>query len=197
MAHTLIVYFSAEGSTHQLACAIRDGAAAYGGASLLRLEPRHIVDGRYAPPAMAASAESLRRADAVIFGSPTYMGGPAAQFKAFADAGSAYWRGQPWTDKVAAGFTIGSSLNGDQQGTLSYFATLAAQHGMLWCGLDLPGGKHIDDLNRLGCQLGLCAHSADGSLHPADLATARHLGARAARVADRLRRNALLEENAP
>ena len=193
MAHTLVVYFSAGGSTHQLACAIRDGAAAYGSASLLRIEPRHIVDGRCAPPAMA---EPLRRADTVIFGSPTYMGGPAAQFKAFADAGSACWRGQFWADKVAAGFTIGGSLNGDQQGTLSYFATLAAQHGMLWCGLDLPGGKHIDDLNRLGSQLGLCAHSADGSLHPADLATARHLGARAARIADRLRRDAWLEENA-
>ncbi|WP_206600396.1 flavodoxin family protein [Chromobacterium sphagni] len=124
------------------------------------------------------------------------MGGPAAQFKAFADASSDGWQGQAWTDKVAAGFTIGGNLNGDQQGTLAYFATLASQHSMLWCGLNIPGGKHIDDLNRLGCQLGLCAHNPNGKAHPADLATARHLGRRVARIADRLRHCAQ-EENRP
>ncbi|MFO6089736.1 flavodoxin family protein, partial [Pseudomonas aeruginosa] len=33
----------------------------------------------------------LVEADAIVFGSPTYMGGPAWQFKKFADATSKLW----------------------------------------------------------------------------------------------------------
>ncbi|AXE32137.1 flavodoxin [Chromobacterium phragmitis] len=183
MSHIQIVYYSSNESTHLLAEAIQQGAAEHGRARLLRILPQHIQHGRY--PIQAFSDE-LQDASAIIFGSPTFMGGPAAQFKAFADASSAGWCRQAWADKVAAGFTIGGNLNGDQQCTLAYFATLAAQHGMLWCGLDIAAGHHPDGLNRLGCQLGATAHSPDGKLHPADLATARHLGQRVAKLARRM-----------
>ncbi|MBP4044486.1 flavodoxin family protein [Chromobacterium violaceum] len=114
--------------------------------------------------------------------------------QAFADASSAGWCRQAWADKIAAGFTIGGNLNGDQQCTLACFATLAAQHGMLWCGLDIAAGHGPEGLNRLGCQLGATAHSPDGKLHPSDLATARYLGRRVARLAQRMRASALTEE---
>jgi multimeric flavodoxin WrbA len=45
-----------------------------------------------------AVLQQLDSSDAIIFGSPTFMGGPAAQFKAFADATVAKWFGQEPTD---------------------------------------------------------------------------------------------------
>ena len=47
----------------------------------------------------------LDRADAIIFGSPTYMAGPSAAFKAFMDATSGRYAEQAWADKLAVGFT--------------------------------------------------------------------------------------------
>jgi multimeric flavodoxin WrbA len=74
-----------------------------------------IVEGRLRNEAGLELADSAR---VVLFGSPTYMGGPSAQFKAFADASSERWSQRRWVDKLAGGFTIGASLNGDQLSTL-------------------------------------------------------------------------------
>jgi NAD(P)H dehydrogenase (quinone) len=68
------------------------------------------------------------------------MGGVSAQFKAFADATSELWCQQEWAGKIAAGFTCGSAMNGDQTSTLQYLVTLANQQGMLWVGLDSAQG---------------------------------------------------------
>jgi hypothetical protein len=56
---------------------------------------------------------------------------------------------------------------------------------MLWCGLDIPGEADPDGRNRLGSQLGLATHAVDGKHHPSDLATARYLGARLAKLCSR------------
>ena len=80
----------------------------------------------------------LDASDAIIFGSPTYMGGPAAQFKALADATGERWYRGAWRDKLAAGFTVSSGPSGDKLSTLHYFFTLAMQHGMIWIGLPEP-----------------------------------------------------------
>ena len=66
--------------------------------------------------------------------SPTYMGGPAWQFKKFADASSRPWLSQAWRDKVAAGFSNSASVNGDKFSTIEYFWTLSQQHGQIWIG---------------------------------------------------------------
>jgi NAD(P)H dehydrogenase (quinone) len=113
------------------------------------------------------------------------MGGPAAQFKAFADASSYRWSQQRWADKIAAGFTTGACAGGDQLHTLTYFTILAAQHGMLWCGLDIPGGEDPSGRNRLGSQFGLATHLVDGALLQSDLCTAEYLGQRLAKLAKR------------
>ena len=59
---------------------------------------------------------TLDASDALTFGSPTYMGGPAAQFMAFADATVERWSEQRWRDKLAAGFTVSSALTGELLG---------------------------------------------------------------------------------
>ena len=177
-----IVYFSISGTTEQLAHAVASGAAGLTEIALCRINGNDIVSGRFQNERLL---EIIDRADAVAFGSPTYMGGPAAQFKAFADASSDRWSEQRWANKIAGGFTTGACASGDQLHTLTYFSILAAQHGMLWCGLDIPGGEDPGGRNRLGSQLGLATHLVGDDLPESDLSTAEYLGQRLAKMAGR------------
>ncbi|HVU27504.1 MAG TPA: flavodoxin family protein [Verrucomicrobiae bacterium] len=143
-----IVYFSGAGHTAKLAEAVREGAASVAGVktNLIAINGDDIVKGRYANDEVFAKLDA---SDAIIFGSPTYMGGPAAQFKAFADASAGKWFGRVWRDKIAAGFTVSNSPSGDKFSTLQYLHTLAMQHGMIWVGLgELP--LQPNGVNRLG-----------------------------------------------
>jgi NAD(P)H dehydrogenase (quinone) len=178
----VIVYFSATGATASLAKAVASGAAGTAEVVLCEITGEHILAGSFSDDALL---EAVDAASAVVFGSPTYMGGPAAQFKAFADASGGRWPAQRWAGKLAAGFTTGGSPNGDQTNTLVYFSILAAQHGMLWCGLDIPGGEDPQGRNRLGSQIGLVSQSANGLVEPSDLITASYLGNRVAALAAR------------
>lgn len=179
-----IVYFSATGTTAALAHAIDSGAAEVAETSTHRIIGEEIEQGRFRNE---AALDLVDRADGVIFGSPTFMGGPAAEFKAFADASSDRWSTLRWSGKLAAGFTTGNQPNGDQTHTLIYFSVLAAQHGMLWVSLDIATGEDAEGRNRLGSQSGVIAQAADGALPASDLATARHLGRRVADLAARFR----------
>ena len=180
-----IVYFTGSGSTAQLAEAVRQGAASVNGfkTQLLAISGDDIVKGRYKNDGVMATLDA---SDAIIFGSPTYMGGPAAQFKAFADASVERWFGQAWRDKFAAGFTISGSPSGDKFSTLQYFQTLAMQHGMIWVGL---GEKPTqpNGVNRLGSFSGAMAgtgkESPDGMPSGEDKLTGGLLGKRVATLA--------------
>jgi NAD(P)H dehydrogenase (quinone) len=134
----------------------------------------------------------LDASDAIIFGSPTYMGMATWQFKKFADASSKRWFNQVWKDKLAAGFTNSASMNGDKHSTLHYFMTLAMQHSMLWVGTGLmPSNTRAagrDDINYLGSFGGLMAQSpsdagSDEAPTTGDIETARAFGVRVATVA--------------
>jgi len=184
LGRVVIVFFSATGTTARLAEVVQAGAAEIADAALCRIEPADIVGGRFVNEGLLRLADA---ADALAFGSPTYMGGPAAQFKAFADATSDRWAARAWANKVAGGFTTGSCANGDQSHTLAYFAVLAAQHGMLWCSLDVLGGLDPAGRNRLGSSVGVATQAVDGALEVSDLATAHHLGRRLAETVVRMR----------
>jgi NAD(P)H dehydrogenase (quinone) len=142
---------------------------------------------------------ALADADAIIFGSPTYMGSPSAAFQTFAEASGKVWGEQGWQGKVAAAFTNSAGVNGDKLNALTSIAVLAAQHGMHWVNLGLmPGWLYSstgspDDLNRLGGFLGAMAQSpsdlgADVAPSEADLRTAEHLGRRVAQTTAQLAR---------
>jgi NAD(P)H dehydrogenase (quinone) len=152
MTNIAIIYFSGTGNTHLMAEAIATGAqkSLDTKVQLLRITGEQIVNGRWKDEAMIAS---LNNADAIIFGSPTYMGGVAAQFKAFVDGASSVWAQQLWKDKIAGGFTHSGGLSGDKQGTLIYLSINAAQHSMIWVGageMSQPNG-----VNRLGSYTGV------------------------------------------
>lgn len=138
MTKISILYFSGSGHTAKMA-----GAGAKGARTVANTEVRshsiraeEIDQGRFKNEALLVELDA---ADALIFGSPTYMGGPAAQFKAFADATAERWFKSAWKNKLAAGFTVSGGPSGDKLSTLHYFFTLAMQHGMIWVGLaNLP-----------------------------------------------------------
>ncbi|HAS6979920.1 flavodoxin family protein [Vibrio parahaemolyticus] len=190
MSKIAIIYFSKTDVTGQLARAIAAGVEQQGikqqrECEILshRIEGSEIIEGRFVNPNLM---DELAECDAIIFGSPTYMGGVAAQFKAFADASSESWYHQKWANKVAAGFTSGGALNGDQSCTLQYLQTFAYQHGMMWVGLDKISNSGEQNLNRYGVQGGIVAQGEDGKLHSSDIATAEYLGKRVAALVSKL-----------
>ncbi|MGW2693860.1 flavodoxin family protein [Streptomyces sp. NPDC001296] len=177
-----IAYHSGHGHTAVLAEAVREGAAE-AGAQVHLIKVDEITDEQWV---------TLDGSDAIVFGSPTYMGTATAAFHGFAEASSKRWFTQEWKDKLAAGFTNSGSKSGDKLHTLQFFQILAAQHGMNWISLGLhpgwnssTGSEH--DLNRLGVFLGAAAQTnvdeGPEAVHKADVETARHLGRRVAEAA--------------
>ena len=179
----IVVYHSGYGHTKVQAESILECAQSVDNSNA------KLLDADYA----AANLEELTSADAIIFGSPTYMGTVSAPFKAFMDASSTVWMEQGWKDKIAGGFTNSSSQSGDKTGTLQTMSVFAAQHGMVWVGLDLPPGNNStagseEALNRMGASLGAMAQSlanVGAEINPpeSDRKTAHYYGARIAKAA--------------
>lgn len=178
-----VVYHSEHGHTAMQATAVASGIEKFGAQATM-----FAVDGKF------SAWGELEKADAIIFGSPTYMGSATAQFKAFMDASSTnvFYPHFKWKNKIAAGFTISASQAGDKSETLSQFSIFAAQHGMHWVNLGLPPANNSStgsekDLNRLGYWLGAAAQAnadegAEVTPPLADLQTASFLGERVAKV---------------
>lgn len=183
MPQIVVVYHSGYGHTQRVAQQVADGA----NAQLLAIDAEgNLPEGGW---------ETLNAADAIIFGTPTYMGGPSWQFKKFADASSKAWFTQAWKDKVFAGFTNSATMNGDKLSTLHYLFTLAMQHSGIWVGTGLmPSNSKAaqrNDVNYVGSFAGAMAQSpSDASpaeMPQGDLDTAKLFGKRVAEVAARLR----------
>lgn len=183
MAKTAVVFHSGYGHTLRMAQSVADGA----GATLVTID----ADGNLPE----GGWDTLAAADAIIFGSPTYMGSVSWQFKKFADATSKPWFSGAWKDKLFGGFTNSASMNGDKHSTIHYFITLALQHGGLWVGTGMmPANSKSaqrNDVNYLGSFAGAMAQSpSDASpaeMLPGDLETARLYGKRVAEVAAKLK----------
>ena len=176
MASVVVIYHSGYGHTTKQAEAVAKGA----GAALIAIS----ADGEIGE----ADWAKLDAAKAIIFGSPTYMGGASWQFKKFADASSKAWFTQKWKNKIFAGFTNSATMNGDKFSTIQYFMTLAMQHSGVWIGTGLmpansKAAKH-GDVNYVGGFGGaLMTTPSDASadeVNKGDLETARLLGARVA-----------------
>ncbi|MCT4657355.1 MAG: flavodoxin family protein [Cohaesibacter sp.] len=180
-----ILYHSGYGHTEALANSVAKGAQDAGATvTMIKADDE------------AKDWEALASADAIIFGSPTYMGSVSAQFKTMMDESSKVWMEQGWKDKLAAGFTVSASWSGDKLNTLMQMSVFAAQHGMLWVGLgEMPGNNSsqssADDINRVGSYLGMMAQAnadqgADVVPPSSDHRTAEILGARVTKTAQRL-----------
>lgn len=177
----VVAYHSGFGHTARLADAVAAGASD-AGADIALIAVEGMNDSDW---------DRLDAADAVVFGTATYMGNVSADFQAFAEKTGRRCQNGTWRDKVAAGFTNSGAKSGDKVNTLVSLAVFAAQHHMHWVNLGLGAGWNssagsADDLNRLGFWLGAGAQTdvdADADqVHPSDVATCRHLGRRVAVV---------------
>jgi NAD(P)H dehydrogenase (quinone) len=140
----------------------------------------------------------LDGADAIIFGSPTYMGSVSAPFKTFQDATAQRWYQQVWRGKLAAGFSVSGSLSGDKLASLLAMVIFSQQHGMIWTGTGVMQNEQAkgdemlskDALNRIGSYVGLMAQAnndaPENTITAGDLKTAELFGANVAAVAKRL-----------
>ena len=188
MTQIAIIYHSGFGHTAVLAGDVARGVDAAGATPvLLAIEAGQTNFDEF----FAVAAES----DALIFGSPTYMGTVSAPMKAFMDASAAPYFVKAWKDKLAAAFTVSGSPSGDKLNTLTSLAIFAAQHGMLWIGTGQNPGNNDDTSaateveNRLGSFIGAMAQAANDSAEvtpkAGDRATALSLGQRVAAAATR------------
>ena len=175
MSKTVVVYHSGYGHTQRVAQFVAEGAKA----QIIAIDAEGNIS--------EADWTAINAADAIIFGSPTYMGMASWQFKKFADASSKQWMSGAWKDKVAGGFTISGSPSGDKLSTIQYFITLAMQQGMVWVGQPaMNDGK----INRIGSNSGVMAQvgptSPAADIPQGDLDTAKTYGERVAQVAAKL-----------
>ena len=183
-----IVTHSGSGHTVEMAAAVAEGIVAAGGVTVHshRIVGEDIREGRWDNDEIFADLDA---SDAIIMGSPTYMGGVSAQLKSFMDATSSRYLERKWVDKLAAGFTVSGLPSGDKTNMLLSCATFAMQHGMLWVGVEeSPVSGH--GINRLGIFFGAAGQALFEPVTEApnaeDKATARHLGLRVAKLTKRL-----------
>lgn len=182
MSQIAVVYHSGYGHTKRMAEAVAAGA----NATLYAID----AEGNLSE----SQWEALAKADAIIMGSPTYMGTVTWQFKKFADSSSKVWFTQGWKDKLFAGFTNSATMNGDKLSTLHYLFTLAMQHSGVWVGTGMmPSNAKAaqrNDVNYVGSFSGAMAQSPSDSspdeMLPGDLETARLFGKRVSETAARL-----------
>lgn len=192
MAIVKIVFHSGSGNTKALAEAVHQGAASVADSELMEILGSQIEEGRFKDEDFLTKLDA---ADAIIFGSPTYMGMVSGQMKAFLDATSGRWMSGSWNTKLAAGFTTSLGLSGDKQSTLSYLVTVACQHGMIWVSSDAPNSLFTGDAmdvatNRLSSSTGVMSQVNFGPEYKpsvGDLKTGELLGARVANLAKKLK----------
>jgi len=192
MIKLAIVYHSGFGHTKLQAEAVHWGAASVEGVEAILLTTQEA----------GAAIDSLDDADAILFGSPTYMGSMSSEMKKFLEVSASKWFTQAWKDKVAGAFTNSSSFSGDKLNTLVGLMITAMQQGMIFVSLGmLPAASDPDSMNRIegpgpevtnriGSYIGPMAASFQVKPGDApssgDLATAEAYGARVATITQQL-----------
>lgn len=143
MAKVAIIYYSQTGTTHKLAQAVEEGAKAAGAETrLLRVKEtmpdevwgnnpkwkQHIEE---TSDVKEATNDDLEWADAIIFGTPTRYGLPAAQLKNFIDQTGSLWAKGALTNKIGSSFTSTATLHGGQEATILAINTAFYHWNML------------------------------------------------------------------
>jgi len=193
MANVYTVYHSTYGHTKLQAEAVHKGAGEVEGVKAVLLTVEEAI----------ARLDELDSADAIIFGSPTYMGNMSSDMKKFIEVAAKKWFTMSWKDKIAGAFTNSSSFSGDKLNTLVGLMINAMQHGMIYVGLGLvpganepegaktPAGFSAEAINRLGSFAGPMSASFQvapgGTPGKGDLETAKLYGRRVASIAKQFR----------
>ena len=142
MPEILVLYYSRNGSTAELARQVCRGVeSVHGAAAKLRTVPpvSAVSEGPAKPVPEAgapyATLEDLRSAAGLVMGSPTRFGNMAAPLKYFLDNTSSLWVSGGLSGKPAGVFTSTQTLHGGQEATLLSMMIPLLHHGMVLVGL--------------------------------------------------------------
>ncbi len=193
MTEVLVVYYSRNGSTAELARQVCRGIESVPGVSAkLRTVPAvsaesegpaKLVPDKGAP---YATCEDLRRADGLVLGSPTRFGNMAAPLKHFLDGTSSLWVSGELAGKPAGVFTSTQTLHGGQEATLLSMMIPLLHHGMYLVGIPYTEAA-LNETRTGGSPYG-ASHVAAGSTSLSDheKSLAQALGKRVAALARKL-----------
>lgn len=193
MTEILIVYYSRQGATAELARQAARGVAAIAGCTAtLRTVPPVSAESERAvktvPDAGApyATLEDLRRCDGLLLGSPTRFGNMAAPLKYFLDGTSSLWLDGSLSGKPAGVFSASQTLHGGQESTLLTMALPLLHQGMLIVGLPFTE-RAVNQTRTGGTPYGATHVSGmaaqPGTLSQDEIDLAQALGRRVAQVA--------------
>lgn len=195
MTEILIVYYSRDGSTANLARQIARGVEEVRGAhAVLRTVPPVSTVAEQTAPAVPGNGapyvqlEDLANCDGLILGSPTRFGNMAAPLKYFLDGTVTHWMGGTLAGKPAGVFTSTGSLHGGQETTLLSMMLPLLHHGMIIVGL--PYTEPALTTTRTGGTPYGASHIAvndDNTLSDTEKTLARALGKRVAGIAHQLK----------
>jgi NAD(P)H dehydrogenase (quinone) len=142
MTKILVLYFSRNGTTAEMANHIARGVDAVNGAeAVLRTVPdvssvcEKTAATIPAHGAIYASLEDLKLCDGLALGSPTHFGNMASPLKYFIDSTTEIWFSGALVGKPAGVFTSTGSMHGGQESTLLSMMLPLLHHGMLLLGL--------------------------------------------------------------
>lgn len=194
MAGILVLFYSRNGATLELARQVCRGIESVAGATaVLRTVPPVVtaVEGAAQPvpasgPAYATS-EDLVAADGLVLGSPTRFGNMAAPLKHFLDGTGALWASGALAGKPAAVFTSTQTLHGGQETTLLSMMLPLLHHGMILVGLPYTESA-LHQTRSGGAPYGATHVSgvSSGGLSAEEQQLAQALGRRVAQIALRL-----------
>ena len=143
MAKVAIIYYSQTGTTHKLAQAVEEGARDAGAETrLLKVKetapdevwgsiPNWRKHQEETSDVTEATNDDLEWADAIVFGTPTRYGLPAAQLKNFIDQTGALWAKGALTNKIGSSFTTTATLHGGQEQTILTLNTVYYHWNMI------------------------------------------------------------------
>lgn len=195
MIDILVLYYSRNGSTAELARqACRGVESVAGAAARLRTVPPVSAESEGpaklvpATGAPYATLEDLRNAGGLLLGSPTRFGNMAAPLKYFLDSTASLWVSGALAGKPAGVFTSTQTLHGGQEATLLSMMLPLLHHGMYLVGL--PYTERALHQTRSGGTPYGASHVAGSEAEPAlteeERALAQALGRRVASLAVRL-----------
>jgi NAD(P)H dehydrogenase (quinone) len=194
MARILVLFYSRNGATLELARQVCRGVESVSGATaVLRTVPALLTtaEGPAQPVPVSgpayATPEDLAGADGLILGSPTRFGNMAAPLKHFLDGTGALWASGALAGKPAAVFTSTQTLHGGQETTLLSMMLPLLHHGMILVGLPYTEAA-LHQTRSGGAPYGATHVSglATGGLSDHEKELAQALGARVARISLRL-----------
>jgi NAD(P)H dehydrogenase (quinone) len=142
MTKILVLYFSRNGSTAEMANLIARGVESVDGVeAVIRTVPdvstvcEKTADSIPAHGDIYATQEDLITCDGLALGSPTHFGNMAAPLKYFLDQTTSIWFSGALVGKPAGVFTSTGSLHGGQESTLLSMMLPLLHHGMVLLGI--------------------------------------------------------------